>query len=975
MNFFRDNLHHFSFFETERPGVGLRRGQVGALHAVAAHFCSESVPAVVSLPTGYGKTAVMTGTCFILRASRVLVIVPTAALRNQAARAFRSLDVLVKHGTLQLEGDALPVVGTVDGRITNIEGWLALANADVVIATPHAVSPEIDEVVAPPEGFFDVVLMDEGHHSPAKTWEAFVRALPGARHALFTATPYRLDGAKLLGRLVFYYPLKRAVEESAFGRVNFDPVAVPQLASREEIDAALVARAAQVFARDRDAGHDHRLLIRCGRIDDAVQLAAQYATAGLRVESASSRLSVRAISSIEQRLRAGDLDGIVCVDMFGEGYDFPQFKIAVLHAAHRSLVPTLQFIGRFARTNGERTGDATFIACPQDVNTESEELYKSGIQWDLLIANVADARQQLTLAAEETLRSFSESAQPSADYDSVEPSHLLLPQHVAAYVARQAPAAASELKKIGSLEVVKIWESQEHDALLFLARDLSAPVWSRGRDVVDARHDLFFVKYYPATQLLFITATQRKERLYTSLITQLVDGNASSMPFAKARNVLNGLEQQEFFSIGLRNTSPVATTESYRIVAGSQADRGVRDTDGAVYCQGHFYGRGEANGESEIIGASSGGRVWSNGKIPLPELIDWIDTLHARISAANVAIGRSGLDRLPFGEALTNIPADTVAADWSRDTYRSNPPSVVGNGAGRRTCLLDLSIHSINVAADQQTLQFSVGDELSTRRMTFSPHRRPCYTAAAAEPEIYVESRDGSRVPLEDWLEDEPITFYTAQLSTFVRTTLNRRTQSPGASPGTLRAMDWQNCEIEIEFDLHNEERQTVQKYLMDHLLAVPDLEFVVYDHRSGEAADFVVGKRGANGTYDVSLFHCKGAGGANPSGERVDDVYELVGQAVKSVRYQILDELVRHLERRTVANRSGGLSPFLMGNRDQALATLKALQPIDLRLSVVCVQPGLSAAALDGRLRAIMAAANDSVAAQQGALIWYVSR
>ncbi|RQZ27626.1 hypothetical protein DIE14_10480 [Burkholderia sp. Bp9017] len=974
MNFFHDNAGRFIFFESENPGTGLRRGQVGALHALAAHFCADADPAVISLPTGYGKTAVMAGACFTLRARRVLVIVPTAALRKQTMRSFSSLDVLIKHGTLQLEQERLPVVGVIDARVSRIDDWLAHENADVVIATPHAASPELPDVVAPPDGFFDLVLMDEGHHAPARTWEPFIRLLPQARHALFTATPYRLDGIKLPGRLVFYYPLKRAVEENAFGKVNFESVVLPQYASRDEIDDALVARAVQIFARDRDIGHEHRLLIRCGRVNASGPLAEKYVAAGLRVESVSSKLSPRAVEAIETRLREGELDGIVCVDMFGEGYDFPQLKVAVLHDAHRSLVPTLQFIGRFARTNGVRTGDATFIAAPQELESESDELYKSGLQWDLLIANVADARQQLAIQAEEHIRSFEEGGRPSADYDSVDARYLLLPQHIAAYVARQAPAGANDLEKIGPLEVVKRWESLERNANLYLVRDLDAPTWSRGRDIIDAKHDLFLVKYYPDTQILFITTTQRKERLYSSLVEQLVEGNVSPIPFARLRKVLNGLDQQEFFSIGLRNTSPVATTESYRIVAGSQADRGVRDTDGATYCQGHFFGRGEIDGESEIIGASSGGRVWSNGKTSLPELLDWMDTLHARISAAVVSIGRSGLDRLPFGEVLTDIPADTVAADWSRDTYRSNPTVIMGEDEQRRGCALDLSITNIQVNEDRQSLEFTIGDDLVSRRITFTPHRVPQYIAGPNQSPVLVESRDGRQSRVEEWLNDEPLVFYTAHLNTFVGNTLNRRAQSPGASIGNLQVVDWQDCEIQVEFELRDDRRRTVQRHLQDLLLAKPAVDFVIYDHRSGEAADFIVGKRGDDGRYDIDLFHCKGAGGAHASGERVDDVYELVGQAVKSVRYQVLDELIRHVKRRTLANRGGGISPFLRGTRDAAIEVLESLQPIDLRLTVYCVQPGLSAAALDGRLRTIMAAANDSVAAQQSSLIWMVS-
>lgn len=45
---------------------------------------------------------------------------------------------------------------------------------------------------------------------------------------------------------------------------------------------------------------------------------------------------------------------MICVDMLGEGFDFPNLKIAAIHEPHKSLASTLQFIGRFARTNAEK---------------------------------------------------------------------------------------------------------------------------------------------------------------------------------------------------------------------------------------------------------------------------------------------------------------------------------------------------------------------------------------------------------------------------------------------------------------------------------------------------------------------------------------------------------------------------------------------------------------------------------------------
>lgn len=975
MNYFKLNAQAFSFREGQQPNQGLRRGQVGALHALAAHFLEREDPAIVSLPTGYGKTAAMAGTCFLAEASRVLIIVPTSALRTQTAKAFRSLDTLRRLNALPgTEALGSPVVATVDERITTPQGWEALAGADVVIATPHSASTEIEGVVAPPEGFFDLVLIDEGHHSPARTWSAFIHQTPHARHVLYSATPFRKDRLQLPGRLVFYYTLKRAVEERAFGRVIFAPVTIQDGDDREQRDSALIQKALEIFNRDKANGFDHRLLIRTDKVVNAERLAELYVQAGLHVEAVSSRLSKAAVSAIEQRLRNGQIDGVVCVDMFGEGYDFPKFKIAVLHVPHRSLVPTLQFIGRFARTNDELTGDATFIAIPSDVNAESDDLYREGVDWDLLLADVAHARQQLAIRERETLQSFEETAHPSADYEAVNPGQFRLPQHIAAYCTGQPPNFSEPPETLNSLQVTNAWLSEDNCAYLLLTKEVKAPVWSRGQHLSDSRHDCFLLKYYADTGIVFITATQRTERHYSEIIEQFFGGNASPLAFERVRKVLNGLQGQEFFSIGLRNTSPTATTETYRIVAGSQADRGVRDSDAAYFCQGHFFGRGEVDGESEIIGASSGGRVWSNGKISVPDLLEWMDTLHGRIAAVAVNIGRSGLDRLPFGETLDRIPANTVTADWSKESYRDNPTAIWRFDDGvRRSCVLDLEISSISVMADGSSLTFLVGDEDCSRQLRYRPHHVPRYLLVGDGPTLLIEVKDGEKISVEEWFEHSPLTFYTADLDSFSSATLNRRSANTTFDIQAVQPHDWNGCEIGIEFDYQNPERRTVQRHLRDQILALPDLEFVIYDHRSGEAADFIVGQTLPGGRLGVSLYHCKGAGG-QPSGERVDDVYELVGQSVKSVRYQRKETLLDHMERRTLVKDNGRYSRFLSGDRDATLLAVRNRQPIDIQLNVIAVQPGLSAAVLADRVKAIMAAANDSVASQQSRLMWMTS-
>ena len=85
-------------------GVGFRPAQLVAFWAVCSHFTLNDEAAIVSMPTGSGKTAVMNITPFGLHAKRVLVITPSVLVRDQVAEQFSDFALLrtieaVKPGT------------------------------------------------------------------------------------------------------------------------------------------------------------------------------------------------------------------------------------------------------------------------------------------------------------------------------------------------------------------------------------------------------------------------------------------------------------------------------------------------------------------------------------------------------------------------------------------------------------------------------------------------------------------------------------------------------------------------------------------------------------------------------------------------------------------------------------------------------------------------------------------------------------
>src|SRR5258708_14142997 len=118
VNYFRDLHPLFRWPIAEGPDVGLRAPQAGAVHALAAHFAQQSTPAIVTMPTGSGKTAVLAAAPFVLRANRALVLAPSRLLREQIVEDFRQLRVLRKLGVFD-EKAAPPNVVSIRKRVTS----------------------------------------------------------------------------------------------------------------------------------------------------------------------------------------------------------------------------------------------------------------------------------------------------------------------------------------------------------------------------------------------------------------------------------------------------------------------------------------------------------------------------------------------------------------------------------------------------------------------------------------------------------------------------------------------------------------------------------------------------------------------------------------------------------------------------------------------------------------------------------------
>ena len=90
--------NQFFFIEETNSGAqktpGLRHPQIGAVHATIGHWKMSSEHATVVMPTGTGKTETMVALMIHQRPKRILVVVPSDALRTQVSSKFITLGLL-----------------------------------------------------------------------------------------------------------------------------------------------------------------------------------------------------------------------------------------------------------------------------------------------------------------------------------------------------------------------------------------------------------------------------------------------------------------------------------------------------------------------------------------------------------------------------------------------------------------------------------------------------------------------------------------------------------------------------------------------------------------------------------------------------------------------------------------------------------------------------------------------------------------
>jgi len=315
------------------------------------------------MPTGTGKTRLFTSiirdiSIWGLRHNinyRILIIAHRSELIEQSSR---SLDKYhIKHGVL---------AGTMKDKRDLTQ---AIQVASIQTITHPANQCLIDELK------FDFIIIDEAHHAVANSYQKLWEYCPDAKKLGVTATPWRMTNSGFAQIFDAYIPsmsIKDFIQKGWLASYQYYSIPtsselVKSIESIREFDIAgdyknsalvEVCDTSRIRAQLYDS-YEKNVLGKKGIIysisrEHSEHICLQYRSRGVAIENIDSKTPAKVREKVIQAFRNGEIDIIVNVDIFSEGFDCPDIEFIQLARPTKSLVKYIQQVGRGLRKNGDK---------------------------------------------------------------------------------------------------------------------------------------------------------------------------------------------------------------------------------------------------------------------------------------------------------------------------------------------------------------------------------------------------------------------------------------------------------------------------------------------------------------------------------------------------------------------------------------------------------------------------------------------
>ncbi len=951
-------LHSFNFKE-EYPAKnipGLRKPQAGAIHSVAAHWSVKNDCATIVMPTGIGKTETMLSVMVHQQCEKILVLVPTSALRKQIYNKFLTLGKLKKLGVVEQKALS-PRVLMIEHTIENVaEAKEVLKNANVIVATVSVLNRSSDTVKQVISEGCSHLFIDEAHHVPANSWSAIKDLFENKYILQFTATPFRRDSKVIEGDIIYNYPLGMAQNDGYFKKIN--------LLKLQEFDDAKsdeeIAKAA-IGALENDLNGpiklDHMIMARCKDKDRARDIIRHYKKHGTTYNPVliDSELTSKQYREIEEKLKNGETRIIVCVNMLGEGFDLPNLKIAALHDVHKSLAITLQFIGRFTR-EAKDVGDATVVVNVNDpqVNKDLEGLYSENPDWNEILKQKSESTIEHEIESHEFIKEFSGELSKHISLWNLRPSFSTL-----IYETKCQDWNPKKFEEVMPKRY-KYWHAinQKEKILVVVISKEDEVNWGRYKDIHNHSFELCVVHWSEEHKALFIQSSDYDAINPAGLSRAICGEDTKIKNGSNVFNIYSGVERILARNLGI---STVGNNISYTMHFGSDITQGLSKLDKSLGVLNNISAWGFEGGDRFMAGCSErSGKIWSIGGGPMMLWKSWCHKVADKVFDETIEANKVIEEFLRPVQLEKRHKSVPLLIEWSERILKAKEDNITVLFGKEEFKIYDVEIEITNFS-DSGPVHFRVFNDTHETKYKIDYSKTDCKYSIVSGNDMSIKKYSAQPVPFMDYvLRDPVVVIYVDGSFSYNNYHVPTPPLNQFYDKERLQVVDWQKTNIRVESMKKERKTDSIQHKVWQMLN--DEYEVVFNDDDSGEAADLIAIRQESTDTIKLHLVHCKFSSKPN-TGSRIGDFYALCGQAQKSIKWKHngLDYLCEHMKHRNEAWEKTKNSRFLKGSVVD-LNKLKKFSRFatNFVFEVTVVQPGLSKAKISDDVIQLLGSTED---------------
>ena len=262
------------------------------------------------------------------------------------------------------------LVSQIDETVRKFHSYSA-SNTSSLLSSVKAMSIQwlmrhYDEIEEEP----GMIVIDEAHHALAKTYKEMWERFPNAKFLGLTATPCRLNGkgfTDLFDVLVQSWSVPEFISKGRLATYDFVSIKSDGVTQRlidslqkrgadgdyqnKEMDMLLNKKPSieRLYQSLEEFGKDRKGIVYAININHAQKITKLYQEHGVKAIAIDSKTPATERQQDIEAFKKGDIQVLVNVDIFSEGFDCPEVEFVQLARPTLSLAKYLQMVGRGLR--------------------------------------------------------------------------------------------------------------------------------------------------------------------------------------------------------------------------------------------------------------------------------------------------------------------------------------------------------------------------------------------------------------------------------------------------------------------------------------------------------------------------------------------------------------------------------------------------------------------------------------------------